>query len=68
VGIHEAENQEAAENFAVNLIDKLSDVVVAAPPPVSAVLVVMIIVITLAVVVIIIRGKKKNLTRGQSNE
>lgn len=70
-GIHEAENQQSAENLAVNLIDKLSEVAAAAPPPVSPVLVVIvviIIVIILVVVAIIIRGKKKNLSRGQSNE
>jgi len=71
VGIHEAENQQSAENLAVDLIDKLSEVAVAAPPPVSPALVVifvMVVVIILLVLAITIWRKKKNLSRGQSNE
>ena len=58
-GIHEAENQHAAEKMAMGLSNKLSEAAIAAPPPVHMLIVIIIVTIVVIVGFFIIRGKKK---------
>lgn len=67
-GIHEAENQQSAENLAAMLANKLSEVAIAAPRRAPMTFVIIVVTIVVIMVVIIIQLKKKNLSCRRGNE